>query len=116
MIDQGIPSKIISILADQFAKVEYCVLTEEGRSDFFKSSLGLKQGDTISPRLFNFFFIDILAIFYMECDPPYLQGCAIHALLFADDLVLFIVLSIVHLSQGYSRLSCYSNAIAKNGA
>ena len=55
------------------------MLCPYGRTKFFKSNLGLKQGDTMSPRFFNLFITD--------CDPPFLQGCAINVLLFADDLV-----------------------------
>ena len=88
MIELKIPAKIIRILLDQFSKVKYCVLTPHGRSRFFESDQGLKQGDPASPREFNFFFMGVLTIFADTCDPPYIQGTGINALLFADDLVI----------------------------
>ena len=70
MIELKIPSKIILILLDQFTKVEYCVVTPHGRTDYFRSDQGLKQGDPASPRAFNFYFMGVLFIFDEECDPP----------------------------------------------
>ena len=87
-LSNGLPSRIIKVVIDQYQNVQYCVLTPYGRTKFFKSNLGLKQGDTMSPRFFNLFIMDIISIFGHECDPPFLQGCAINVLLFADDLVL----------------------------
>ena len=88
LIDYCFPSKLIKIIIDQYQKVQYCVLTPEGRTAFFQSNLGLKQEDTMSPRLFNLFIMDIIKIFGEDCDPAYLQGVAVGVLLFADDLAL----------------------------
>ena len=87
-LSNGLPSRIIKVVIDQYQNVQYCVLTPYGRTKFFKSNLGLKQGDTMSPRFFNLFIMDIISIFGNECNPHFLQGCAINVLLFADDLVL----------------------------
>ena len=54
---------------DQYDKMEYCVLTEEGRSLFFITTQGLKQGDPFSPRLFNLYIMDVIQIFNLESDP-----------------------------------------------
>ena len=97
---------MISIIIDQYDQVQYCVLTPEGRTLYFGADQGLKQGDPMSPRLFNIFFMDIIMIFDQECDPLYINGMAIHVLLFADDLV---VISAGHygLQRALTKLSTY---------
>ena len=107
LIDYCFPSKLIKIIIDQYQKVQYCVLTPEGRTIFFNSNLGLKQGDTMSPRLFNLFIMDIIGIFGKECDPAYLQGLAVGVLLFADDLAL-ISTSQTGLQKALQKLEIYS--------
>ena len=72
----------------QYGKVEYCVLTPGGRTNFFKTSMGLKQGDTMSPLLFNFFIMDLLPELYKSNQAPHLNGVKIPALLYADDAIL----------------------------
>ena len=49
----------------------------------------MKQGDSLSPTLFNYFINDLHAIFDSTCDPLYLQDRSINSLSFADDLVIF---------------------------
>ena len=88
LISYQIPAQITRIVMDQYDKVQYCVLTEEGRSYFFITAQGLKQGDPFSPRLFNLYIMDVIRIFKMESDPLFLQGKAIYILCFADDLLL----------------------------
>ena len=107
LINYCFPSKLIKIIIDQYQKVQYCVLTPEGRTVFFNSNLGLKQGDTMSPRLFNLFIMDIIGIFGAECDPAYLQGIAVGVLLFADDLAL-ISTSVSGLQKALEKLETYS--------
>ena len=48
-----IPAPIIRILMSQYDNIKYCILIEDGRSHFFRTDQGVKQGDNFSPRLFN---------------------------------------------------------------
>ena len=55
---------------------------------FFHSYVGVRQGDVLSPTLFNFFINDVIASFDTACDIPKLGNLNINCLLYADDLVL----------------------------
>ena len=90
LISYQIPTQITRIIMDQYDKIQYCVLTEEGRS-FFITTQGLKQGDPFSPRIFNIYIMDIIRIFSLDSDPIFLQGKAIYILFFADDLLLLSI-------------------------
>ena len=54
------------------------------------TSLGLKQGDNLSPLLFDLFFDDVDTIFDSECDPIHIlpNSSPLNHLLFADDMAL----------------------------
>ena len=88
LISYQIPAQITRIIMDQYDKLPYCVLTEEGRSIFVITMQGAKQGDPFSPRLFDLFIMDIIRILNLDTDPVFLQGKAIYILCFADDLLL----------------------------
>ena len=53
------------------------------------TTVGLKQGDNLSPILFNSFFDDVEEIFDTSCDPVILTyELSINHLLYADDMVI----------------------------
>jgi hypothetical protein len=66
-----------------------CVKSNNLRSDFFfKSTIGVCQGDNLSPNLFNLYINDLPSYFDKMCDPVSLNSYDINCLMYADDVVM----------------------------
>jgi hypothetical protein len=71
-----------------YDKVELAVKKGQFHSNSFTSNLGVKQGDVLSPILFNLFLNDLPDIFDQSCDITTLHDEQVPCLLYADDLVI----------------------------
>ena len=71
------------------------------------TKVGLKQGDNLSPILFNIFFDDVEEIFDTSCDPVILTDeLSINHLLYADDMAI-LSLSSDGLQNSLDKLKVY---------
>ena len=69
-------------------------------SPFFNSLVGVRQGDNLSPTLFNIFINDIPKLFDYSCTPALFGNIVIKCLMYADDLIAIHV----HVYESYSGL------------
>jgi hypothetical protein len=103
----GISTKFYNIIKNMYHKVSLQVKIGALLTPRFKSDQGVRQGDNLSPSLFNIFINDI---------PDCLRGCSpaiyfdipIQCLLYADDLVIFSE-NEKGMQLALNKLSHYSN-------
>jgi hypothetical protein len=71
-----------------YSKTVLQVNTGKGLTTEFTSDVGVRQGDNLSPTLFNLFVNDIPDIFDSSCAPVSMHTRSLNCLLYADDLVI----------------------------
>ena len=71
-----------------YEHVQLTVQCGQKLTPFFVSKTGVRQGDNLSPTLFNLFISDIPALFH-DCNAPAIGSIRLPCLLYADDLIMF---------------------------
>lgn len=102
----GVGGCFLNCIDNMYSNVQYCVKLQNGVSNSFSSTIGVKQGCVLSPLLFNIFTSDLPNIFDKSCDPVFLNNQKLNCLMFADDLVIFSQSSI-GLQNALNKLSSY---------
>ena len=84
---------MLTIIRSLYDKVK-CRLKYKGAlSDYFKSDVSLMQGETLSPLLFSLYVNDLEIKFVKDnCPSLEIQEVSLFLLMYADDMVLFMVL------------------------
>ena len=81
---------MLTIIQSLYANVSACIKISSKLSEVFDVTLGLKQGEPLSPLLFILFINDISSNLNLnELSETYLNHLCIYLLMFADDLILF---------------------------
>ena len=89
LFDYNIGGKFYSVIKNMLISSQACVKMPSSVSQYFAMSLGIKQGDPMSPTIFNIFLNDLAdEIGGVTNSPPLLNGIPIPLLMYADDVVL----------------------------
>ena len=85
----GIGGPFYNIIKDMYKTVTARVRCGQTLSEKFRIQKGVKQGDILSPLLFNIFLNDLIPLLNdPENTPPTLLTKDVGCLLYADDLVI----------------------------
>ena len=86
--EMNISGKFYDVINSMYSKTILCVRLGENRSIFFKSDIGVRQGDVLSPNLFKNFINDLPSSLSECLDPDNVNVNTLQCLMYADDIVL----------------------------
>lgn len=88
LLKANIGGLFLNLLKDMYSKSTLCVKLGNELTKFFCSSVGVRQGDVLSPNLFKVFINDLPDYLADSPSPLFLNGMRIDCLMYADDVIL----------------------------
>jgi len=88
MLRCNIGPKMVNIVKCMYSKVNNCVCLGKEFTKSFDSRIGVRQGDVLSPLLFNLYIHDLTHCFKDSGDFPLIGNIPIKCLMYADDMVV----------------------------
>ena len=88
LIANGVGGKFYKIVSTLYAKVKSCARANDGLTNFFSCSRGVRQECLLSPILFALFLNDLNEAISSKAKGIRFREDVVHSLLYADDLIL----------------------------
>jgi hypothetical protein len=90
LLNYNVTGKFYNLIKSMYNNVNLCVRLENNeRTEYFKSEVGIRQGDNLSPNLFKIILNDLpKRLAESDTKPVNINQCDITCLMYADDLVL----------------------------
>ena len=107
LLANGMNGNFFNVIESMYQTSESCVKVDRVMTESFHNNIGVKQGEVLSPLLFNLYIND-LPTSVSDPESPSLNGSPIDCLLYADDLVLMST-SKSGLQRKFDKLGQYCN-------
>ena len=88
LTEYKIGGKFLKILKNLYTGYEMFVKLDDGLTQPFVTTTGVKQGCIFSPLLFNLYLNNLPDVFGPGCDPVYVGSSPVNCLMWADDTVI----------------------------
>jgi hypothetical protein len=89
MLNAGIGGNFYRIIKDMYCNTRFAIKKGQYIGPECEMKKGVRQGDSLSPTLFNIYVNDIDSIFGSpDCDPVTINDIKINHLMYADDLLI----------------------------
>ena len=86
MLKLGFNGKLLRCIRSIYNANKTCININGYTTEYFTMQYGVKQGDCLSPTLFNLYINDMVEDIKETCDGIQIEHFKVHCLLYADDI------------------------------